>query len=117
MLVGHNVRPKRRDCERSTFHTTTKTKHTYETLYDGFGGGWRRWGWGGMGTATTYVENYKVGTVVVDIFDAKTKQAIWHGTAVGALNDSAQKNALETEEAVEQMLHAFPPTAVAANTQ
>jgi hypothetical protein len=27
-------------------HATTKTKHTYDTLYDGWGGwGWRR-GWG-----------------------------------------------------------------------
>ena len=26
-------------------HAATKTKHTYETLYDGWGGwGWRRWG-------------------------------------------------------------------------
>jgi hypothetical protein len=59
-------------------HAATKTKHTYQTLYDGFGGGWR--GWGGYrgfgGSSTTYVENYKVGTVVVDIFDAPTKQAI-----------------------------------------
>jgi len=29
-------------------HAATKTKHTYETMYDGFGGGWgwrRGWGW------------------------------------------------------------------------
>src|ERR1700704_6510515 len=46
-------------------HAATKTKHTYETLYDGFGGGWgwrRRWGGMGMGGATTYVQDYKVGT-------------------------------------------------------
>jgi len=58
-------------------HAATKTKHTYETLYDGWGGwGWRR-GWGGgLGGSTTFVTDYKVGTLVVDIFDAKTKQAI-----------------------------------------
>lgn len=101
------------------YHVATKTKHSYSTFYDGFGGGYRRWGWGGMGmgTSTTYVEDYKVGTVVVDIFDAKTKQAIWHGTAVGALNDSAQANAKETATAIDQMFEKFPPTAVAAATE
>src|ERR1700738_2844602 len=49
-------------------HAATKTKHTYETMYDGFGGGWRwRNGFGGLGGATTYVNDYKVGTLVVDI--------------------------------------------------
>jgi hypothetical protein len=58
-------------------HAATKTKHTYETLYDGFGGGWgwrRGWGGGFGGGSTTFVNDYKVGTLVVDIFDAKSKQ-------------------------------------------
>src|SRR6266478_8891218 len=44
-------------------HAATKTKHTYETLYDGWGGGWgwrRGWG-GGFGGSTTFVNDYKVG--------------------------------------------------------
>src|SRR6266849_4743660 len=57
-------------------HAATKTKHTYQTMYDGFGGfggGWRwRDGFGSLGGATTFVQDYKVGTLVVDIFDAKT---------------------------------------------
>jgi uncharacterized protein DUF4136 len=70
-------------------HAATKTKHTYETLYDGWGGwGWRRWG-GGFGGATTYVNDFKVGTVVVDMFDARSKQAVWHGSATDALSDNA----------------------------
>jgi hypothetical protein len=92
-------------------HAATKTKHTYETLYDGFGGGWgwrRRWG-GGFGGSTTFVNDYKVGTLVVDIFDAKTKQAIWHGTASDALSDNAKSNAQATEQAVDKMFSNFPP--------
>src|SRR6202011_4022032 len=78
-------------------HAATKTKHTYETLYDGWGGwGWRR-GWGGrFGGSTTLVNDYKVGTLVVDIVDAKTKQAIWHGSATDALSDNAKSNAKDT---------------------
>jgi Domain of unknown function (DUF4136) len=91
-------------------HAATKTKHTYETLYDGWGGwGWRR-GWGrGFGGSTTFVNDYKVGTLVVDIFDAKTKQAIWHGTASDALSDNAKSNAQATEQAVDKMFRNFPP--------
>jgi hypothetical protein len=96
-------------------HAATKTKHTYETLYDGWGGwGWRR-GWGGgFGGATTFVNDYKVGTLVVDIFDAKTKQAIWHGTASDALSNNAKSNAQATQQAIDKMFSSFPPPAAMA---
>ena len=35
----------------------------YETLYDGWGG-WR-WRWGGFGDTTTFVNDYKVGTLFI----------------------------------------------------
>ena len=54
----------------------TKNQQTLNTFYDGFGGGWG-WrlggGFGGFGDATTTVDTYKVGTLVVDLFDANTK--------------------------------------------
>jgi len=91
-------------------HTATQTKHNYETLYDGYGwGGWGRWGWRGPGSATTFVEDYQVGTVVVDIFDAGTKQAIWHGVATDALSDHATRNAKITQDAITKMFGEFPP--------
>jgi hypothetical protein len=105
-------------------HATTKTKHTYETLYDGWGGG--GWGWrggwgrgfgGGLGGATTFVNDYKVGTLIVDIFDAKTKQAIWHGYASDALSNNAVSNARATEQAVDKIFPTFPPAPAAANGQ
>jgi hypothetical protein len=100
-------------------HAATKTKHSYETLYDGWGGGgwgWRR-GWGGFGGSTTLVNDYKVGTLMVDIFDARTKQAIWHGNARDALSDNAKSNAQATEQAVEKMFSTFPPPSAAATGQ
>src|SRR6202011_4719502 len=45
---------------------TTQNQQTLDTFYNGFGGG-RRWGgFGGFGDATTTVETYQVGTLVVD---------------------------------------------------
>jgi hypothetical protein len=57
----------------------THDQQTLNTFYDGFGGGWgwRRFGGAGFGDATTTTETYKVGTLVVDLFDTKTKQLIW----------------------------------------
>jgi hypothetical protein len=95
-------------------HAATRNKHTYDTFYDGWGGGWR---WGGFGDTTTFVENYKVGTLVVDIFDASSKRAIWHGFASDALSDSAKSNAQATEEAVDKLFRNFPEAPAAADEQ
>ena len=96
-------------------HAATKTKHTYETFYDGWGG-WR-WRWGSFGPTQTFVNDYKVGTLVVDIFDAKTKEAIWHGFASDALSHNASANAKATEQAVEKMFNTFPPPSALASGQ
>jgi hypothetical protein len=52
-----------------------RDQQTLNTFYDGFGGGWgwRRFGGGGFGEATTTTDTYKVGTVVVDLLDTRTK--------------------------------------------
>jgi hypothetical protein len=91
-------------------------------MYDGFGGrwgGWRGWGYGGFGgfggSATTFVQDYKVGTLVVDIFDAKTKQAIWHGFASDALSNNAASNATATAQAIDKMFSNFPPPSAVAS--
>jgi hypothetical protein len=96
-------------------HAATKTKHSYQTFYDGWGG-WR-WRWGGFGQTQTIVTDYKVGTLVVDIFEANTKQAIWHGFASDALSDNARDNAKATEQAVEKMFNTFPPPSALAGGQ
>jgi hypothetical protein len=92
-------------------HAASKTKHTYQTFYDGWGG----WDWGGgrLG-ATTYVEDYKVGTLVVDIFDATTKHAIWRGSASDALPNNPSGSEKVTQEAVDKMFANFPPGPPAA---
>jgi len=85
----------------------TRNQQTLDTFYNGFGGGWR-WG-GGFGNATTTVENYKVGTLVVDLFDANTKKVIWRGSASGTLSDKSDKNIKELDKGVQKMFAHFPP--------
>jgi hypothetical protein len=88
---------------------TTKTERNLQTFYDGFGGGWRWRGFGGMGEATTTEQDYKEGTVVVDLYDSKTKQLIWRGSTEDTLSDKAAKNEKNLDKGVEKMFKDFPP--------
>jgi len=85
---------------------TTKNQQTLNTFYNGFGGGWR---WGGFGDATTTVDNYKVGTLVLDMFDTQTKKLVWRGSASDTLSDKTDKNIKNLDKGVEKMLKDFPP--------
>jgi len=87
---------------------TTRTERTLQTFYDGFGGGWRWRGFGGMGEATTTEQDYKEGTLVVDLYDAITKQLIWRGSAEDALSDKAEKNEKNLDRGVAKMFKVFP---------
>ena len=89
----------------------THNQQTLNTFYDGFGGGWgwRRFGGGGFGEATTTTETYKVGTLVVDLFTTKTKQLIWRGASSDTLSDNSNKNIKNLDKGVEKMFKQFPP--------
>jgi hypothetical protein len=90
----------------------TRNQQTLNTFYDGFGGGWgwRRFGGGSLGEATTTTETYKVGTVVVDLFDARTKQLIWRGSTSDVLSNNSDKNIKNLDKGVEKMFDKFPPS-------
>ena len=90
---------------------TTRDQQTLNTFYDGLGGGWgwRRFGGGGFGEATTTTDTYKVGTVVVDLFDTNTKQLIWRGSSSDTLSKNSDKNIKNLDKGVEKMFKNFPP--------
>jgi hypothetical protein len=94
-------------------HGASSTKRTLNTFYSGGGayGGWGYRGWGGMGmgTATTTESEYQVGTLVVDIFDAKTKQLVFRGAAQDELSDKPEKNQKKLAKASDKMFKDFPP--------
>jgi hypothetical protein len=92
---------------------TTHTQKTLQTFYDGMGGGWRWRGFGGMGEATTTEQDYKEGTLLVDIYDAKTKHLIWRGSAEDTVSNNADKNEKNLNKGVAKMFKKFPPQAKA----
>jgi hypothetical protein len=83
----------------------THNQDELETFCDGFGG--RRWG--GFGTSTTTVNTYKVGTLVIDMFDANTKSLIWRSAASDTLAGNPEKNIKKLDKQVHKMLQHFPP--------
>lgn len=88
-------------------HGATQQKHSLDTMYSGMGG----WGWGGgMGTATTTTTTYTVGTLLIDVFDAKDKKLVYRGTAQDELSDKTEKNVKKVQKALDKMFKDFPPT-------
>src|ERR1700680_3884845 len=90
--------------------SASHTERTLQTFYDGMGGGWRWRGFGGMGEATTTEQDYKEGTLLVDMYDAKTKQLIWRGSAEDTVSNKEETNEKNLNKGVAKMLKKFPPT-------
>jgi len=87
----------------------TETHRTLNTYYDSFGGGWR-WGHGnGFADATTTEATYRVGTLVIDLFDTNTKSLIWRGSASDALSNKSDKNIKTLNKGVVKLFIHFPP--------
>jgi len=79
--------------------THAVTQDHPQLLVNGFG-----WGLGGVAS----VENYTVGTLVVDLYDAKTRQMVWRGVATDSVSSKPQKNAERINKAIEKMFAKYP---------
>jgi len=80
----------------------------------GYGGAWAYGYWGGgMGMTTTTVREVPVGTLVVDLIDAKAKKLVWRGTASSVISSSSSPEQMQKKinGAVEKMFYKYPPKA------
>jgi len=83
-----------------------ETHQTLNTYYDAFGG---IWSWkGGYTDFTTTIDTYEVGTLVVDLFDAKTKKLIWRGSSTESISNKPGKDTKALDRGVERMFDHFP---------
>jgi len=82
------------------------------TDFGGYGGFYRPYwgGWGAYGPRDIDVRNVTDGTLVIDIYDAKTKQPIWHGTATQQVGSKSVTQE-QIDQAVAAVLANFPPPA------
>ena len=61
---------------------------------------------GGMGQITP--EQNVIGTMIVDLYDAKTKSLVWRGIAQDTLNNNGNKNQQIVGKAVQKMFKQWP---------
>jgi Domain of unknown function (DUF4136) len=71
----------------------------------GWGFGWNPWGFGGQ----TMVSSSTVGTLYIDLIDAKKKEMIWQGEGMGNLTTNVDKKDERINEFVTKILMAYPP--------
>jgi hypothetical protein len=82
------------------------------TNFYGYGGAYRPYGWnGGMASAnTTYnVQEYKDGSLIIDIVDSKTKKLVWEGIGNKEIDKPLKDPDKLISTAVASILAGFPP--------
>jgi Domain of unknown function (DUF4136) len=96
-------------------HAATAEKHADSAFYEGWGG----WGWQQFTESRTSgpVHDYKAGSIVIDIFDARTQQAIWRGVATDAAIDIRPKDIRLTQAAIDKLFLRFPTIEAAGDGQ
>jgi hypothetical protein len=80
--------------------------------YGGYGGYYGRYyggSWGGYGgSSSTTVSTYQVGTLVIDIWDAKTKGLVWRGMAANiTVSENPTKMTKRIDKALKKMVNAW----------
>jgi hypothetical protein len=100
-----------------TYHTSSKEEMSLNTTSFGYGypGGMAWGGYGGyyggfyggagMGSSSTNVYTYEIGTLVVDVWDAETEQLVWRGTAAGiTIVENPQKMQKKVDKALRKIV-------------
>lgn len=101
------------------FVTKNKTETTAHTtgagVYGGYYGGYYgygpRWGWGpgfNYSTTTYTTHDYKEGTLIVNVFDAKAKKLIWEGIATDVLKEKPEGREERIKRAVAKIMENYP---------
>ncbi|HEY2255481.1 MAG TPA: DUF4136 domain-containing protein [Variovorax sp.] len=95
-------------------HVTTRDGQTYNTFYTGLGHD-LTWMTGRYVPSSVVMstDSYRAGTLVVDMFDAASRRAIWRGSASGVLPDDASQRDAAVDSALQRMFADFPPPAAA----
>jgi hypothetical protein len=97
-------------------NVATQGRHTLQSFYDDFPG-WRWHHMWGPGYVTTTVDTYRVGALVVDLFDTRSKQVVWWGSAVDTVSDKPEKNTKKLEKSAEKIFKDFPPRGAPKTTR
>jgi hypothetical protein len=98
------------------YHVAFDKQKDISTYSSGYGGGYGAYGyrygggWGG-GTTSTQVRDILVGTLVIDMADAKKGQVVWRGMGVKEVDTTAKpdKRDKSINNAVTKIFKNYPP--------
>jgi hypothetical protein len=92
-------------------HTKLSKEQRVDVTSFGYGGypGWGGWG-GGFATSSAQVTDIPIGTVMVDIVDAKTNALVWRGVASDTLstNPTPEKSEKRINKAMTKLFYKYP---------
>lgn len=96
------------------YHIAFDKEKDISTFSSGYGGGYGPYGWGwggGMSTTSTQVRDILIGTLVVDIADAKKGELAWRGMGVKEVNTQAnpEKRDKSINNAMKKIFKNYPP--------
>ena len=97
------------------YHVAFDKQKDISTFSSGYPGGYGGygWGWGGGwgGTTSTQVRDILVGTLVIDLADAKKGALAWRGMGVKEINTTAnpEKRDKSINSAVTKIFKNYPP--------
>lgn len=91
------------------YHASVDTRIEDDKLSVSYGLGWGYWGFGYQVRPT--IDEYEVGTLVIDLIDSKTKQLIWRGAKESRLHakQTPQQRTAKIRKTVSGLLQHFPP--------
>lgn len=90
-------------------HVATRERQDVDTFYSG--PAYAGWGWHGpwaVESVSTTVRTYEEGTLVVDLFDTRTRQAVWRGTAKGTIPSSQERLNEGVQAGIAEMFRQLP---------
>jgi hypothetical protein len=98
------------------YHVAFDKQQDISTFSSGYGGGYGPYGWGWGGgfnstTTNTQVRDILVGTMVIDMADAKKNKVVWRGMGTKEINTTAkpEKRDKSITEAVNKIFKNYPP--------
>ena len=90
-----------------SYQTRTEELPQYTTFTNGTGPGWG-WGWGSS-VAVTTVQPVLLGTLVVDLTDARQNRLVFQGVATTTVSPKPQHNTKKLASAVRKIFDKYPP--------
>jgi hypothetical protein len=96
------------------YHVAFDKQKDISTFSSGYGGGYGPYGWGwggGMGSTTTQVRDILIGTLVIDLADAKQGKLAWRGMGVKEVKTQTnpEKRDKSINDAVKKIFKNYPP--------